>query len=133
MKKTLKDELLYIKNLELNIKAASQILKRKQSRLESLQDECCHDIVIVAKVISIGYSLKAKCLFCGKHFSTPHELREIPNKNNLEACYCEKFQYSSESEIYDFITSQAEIAILKNPDITKKELGEYLEQFLKDF
>lgn len=133
MKKTLKDELLYIKNLEANIKASSQILKREESRLEALQEECKHDIVIVAEVPSPGYIVKAKCLFCGKLFSSPHSLRELPNINTLiEACYCKKLQYDSENEIYEFITFQAEIAILKNPDITKKELGEYLEQLLKE-
>ena len=131
--KTLNDELLYIRSLEKNIKASKEILEREEKRLETLQEECSHDIVIVAKVISTGYSLKAKCLFCGKHFSTPHELREIPNKNKLEACFCKKLQMLSTNEIYDCIEHKSDSIILhSNDNLTKDELYYELKKFLEE-
>ena len=132
MKKTLHNELLYIRDLELNIKSLKEVLQREEKHLESLQEECNHDIVIVAKVISLGYSIRAKCLFCGEDFSLPHSLRELPNENILEPCFCKKFNEYSEEDIYNAIKQKAKYITKQTPDITKDKLRDELKKFLEE-
>ena len=133
MNKTLYDELLYVRDLELNIKSLKEILQREEKRFESLQEECSHDIVIVAKVLSPGYSIEAKCLFCGENFSIPHSLRKLPNENTLEACYCKKFAGYPTKDIYNAIERKARcITKSQTPDITMDKLRDELKKFLQE-
>ncbi len=128
----LKSELLRIKDLEENIKALNQILERENARLKSLQEECNHDIIIVADILSPGYSIEAKCLFCGKHFSSPHSLRELPEKNILEVCFSKKFYDYSVNAIYNCIIDKSTSIAYHNPNITKNELYDKLKKFSEE-
>ena len=130
MSMDLRIKLMRIQDLEANIKATEEIYKRETARLEKMQEECNHEIVIVAGVPNPGYSVRAKCLFCGKHFSTPHDLRELPNKNLLDAYSCKKFEYYSENEIYNYITHQVNSITYKNSDVTIDELRDELQVLL---
>ena len=132
MEMTLESKLLRIKDLEANIKALKQILERENARLESLQEECKHDIVVVAAILSPGYSIEAKCLFCGEHFSLPHSLRELPRENILEACYCQKFCDHSVNDIYKDIIAKSIFIARHNPNITKNELYNKLKKLLEE-
>lgn len=125
----LRIKLMRIKDLEANIEIAKKTYEEEISRLEKLQENCSHEIVIVVSS-NPGYSVKAKCLFCGKHFSTPHDLRELPNKSLLEACYCKRFKGYSEDQINGCITLKSYSITRKNSNITIDELRDELQQFL---
>lgn len=129
MSMDLRIKLMRIKDLEANIEIAKKTYEEEISRLEKLQENCTHEIVIVGSS-NPGYSVKAKCLFCGKHFSTPHDLRKLPNKSLLEACYCNRFEGYSEDEINSCITSMANSIVRKNSNITVTELYDELQKFL---
>lgn len=129
MSMSLRIKLFKIQDLESNIKIAKKTYEEEISRLKKLQENCNHEIVIVATT-NPGYSVKAKCLFCGKHFSTPHDLRELPNKSILEACYCKKFEGYSEDKIYSCITRRATSIVHTNSNITVNELYDELQKYL---
>lgn len=129
MSMDLRIKLMRVQDLEANIKAAKEIYKRETARLEKIQESCNHEIVIVAAT-NIGYSVKAKCIFCGEHFTSPHDLRKLPNKSLLEACFCKKFEGYSEDEIYCSITRRANSISRKNSNITIDELRDELQKFI---
>lgn len=129
MSMDLRIKLMRIKDLEANIEIAKKTYEEEISRLEKLQENCTHEIVIVGSS-NPGYSVKAKCLFCRKHFSSPHDLRELPNKNLLEACYCKRFKGYPEDQINSCITLKAYSITRKNSNITIDELRDELQQFL---
>lgn len=118
--------LLYI---EASLKLAKKDYEKEFSRLEELQENCKHELVIVASA-NPGYSVEAKCIFCGKHFTSPHDLRELPNKSLLEACYFNKFEGYSKDEIYSSITRKANSIARKNSNITIDELRDELQKHL---
>lgn len=107
--------------------------KRKlQTQLEELQEKCEHRIIIVAKA-NFGYSVKAKCLFCNKYYTIPHELREIPSCIILEAWkYTKLKDFYSEEEIYNIISSKAKKFLEEDTIITSEQLAQKLETFFNN-
>lgn len=111
------------------------ILEKKKeelkTELEKLQENCEHSIIIVARV-NPGYAVWAKCLFCGKYYNIPHELRKIPNHIDLEAYKYKKFRYFySDRGIYSIITNKAKEYLSESPDMQSKQLAQKLEDFFK--
>ncbi len=111
------------------------ILKKKeeklQAQLDDLQEKCGHPIIIVA-MVDFGYAVNAKCLFCNKHYNTPHELRKIPNYIALDAWAYKKLKdVYFDKEIYSIITSKAKEFLQENPTIDSKQLAQNLNAFFK--
>lgn len=129
MSMDLRIKLMRVQDLESDIKKANEIYKGRTAALERMQNNCNHEIVIVASA-NPGYSVEAKCIFCGKHFTSPHDLRELPNKSLLEACYSNKFEGYSKDEIYSSITRKANSIARKNSNITIDELRDELQKHL---
>ena len=115
-------------------KELSMLEKKKEElkvELEILQEDCEHSIIIVTNV-NPGYSIRARCLFCGKRYYIPHELREIPNHIDLDAYKYNCFRHVFlDREIYDIITNRAKEYLVENPDIQSKQLAQKLENYFK--
>ncbi len=100
-----------------------------KTELEKLQENCEHNIIIVARV-NPGYEVWSKCLFCGKYYNVPHELREIPNHIVLDAYNYKRFKcFYSDEEIYSIITNKAKEYLSENPNMQSKQLAQKLENF----
>lgn len=103
--------------------------KELQAELDVLQEKCEHPIIIVGWTNN-GYAVRAKCLFCNEYYTTPHEIREIPNSILLEAWTYTKFKHIySDEEIYSIMTSKAKEFIKEYPNITSKQLAKKLENY----
>lgn len=105
--------------------------KELKTELEKLQESCDHNIIIVARV-NTGYAIWAKCLFCGKYYNVPHELREIPNHIDLDTYNYKRFKYfHPDEEIYSIVTNKAKEYLSENPNMQSKQLAQKLEDFFK--
>lgn len=129
---SLLDSILRSKSLEESINMLKQDLKLKESELEKMQSTCTHGIVIVSEIVSQGHSIKAQCLFCGKSFSTPHELRELPNRESVLGAYSfRQFKNVSSETIYESVTEKAKIILKNNRNLSEKQLLEHLTKLLQ--
>ncbi len=131
MSKLLIDNISRSEELCNELAMLEQKKQKLQAELEELQEKCEHSIIIVTKV-NPGYAIRAKCLFCGEHYTIPHQLREIPNHITLEAWTYEKLKHIySDREIYRIITNKAKEFLKENPTMTSKKLAQQLENFFK--
>lgn len=131
MSKQLIDNIFRFEELCNELAMLEKKQKELKTELEKLQEDCEHSIIIVAKV-NPGYAVWAKCLFCNKHFYTPHELRDIPNHILLEAWKYDKLKYYSDDEKYSIITSKAKEFVEEDTTITSKQLAQKLETFFNN-
>lgn len=116
-------------------------LEARRKEIISELDNCEHEIVVVSKVISVGNSLRAKCLCCGKKYFEPYELSEVPYNNRLEVYRSKKIAYRSPDgdlwgymspdEVYDFVREKIRELTLAYPNITSEDLLKELREFFK--
>ena len=130
MNKALLNSILETECLEETIEKLNNNLRQEKENLEKKQEECKHNIVIVAEC-NPGYSVKARCLFCGKHFHTPHDLREISEHELLEVCFSKRYQGYTGNQIYLDITKSAKKILQQNSSMTYNQLYQNLKKLLE--
>lgn len=121
------DDIEHIKFLENRIDFFKGMLKRKENRLENLQNQCDHPIIAVHD-LCYGYSVDANCVLCRKKFHTPYELHKIKNYYTLDF-YNSKKSLSSKLN-NEIIDKKMEKLFESNPYLTVEELYEELKDLL---
>ena len=131
MNKLLIDNISHSNELCNELAMLEKKKERLQTELDELQEKCEHRIIIVT-MVNFGYSVRAKCLFCNKHYNTPHALREIPNHITLSAYTYKKLKHVySDQEIYSIITSKAKEFLQESPTMDCNQLAQKLNAFFE--
>lgn len=131
MNKLLIDNIYHSNELCNELALLEKKKQKLQTELDELQEKCEHTIIIVT-MVNFGYCVKAKCLFCNKHYNTPHALREIPNHITLDAYNYKNLEYVySDEEIYSTITSKAKEFLQETPTMSCNQLAKKLNTFFQ--
>ena len=102
----------------------AEYLERELKQLKLLKSEdtkrkknCKHDVVVVAK-LSDAYHMEAKCLYCGKLFHKPEDLRNV---GSILRMFQFKWEVSAEAK-YQFGAELLKKELKLFPNLSDEEL-----------